>query len=161
MKEQVLMKRLLAIALSLVAVAGLTDRANAGVGAAASYDEATGNIVLELPPGIGVAGFEFPSGYNAITLVEKPENPAQRDAIVLAFFNANGLAPGTYNLGSLLPADIGASDLDSRIRFSSSPLGANPVPSPVRHVAKPIIPEPTAIALLGLASLCGLGVRRR
>jgi hypothetical protein len=154
------MKQLLSITLSLVAVAVLANTASAQ--AVAKYDEATGAILLELPTGIGVAGFEFPAGYDqSAAAVSQPENPAQKSGTILAYFNANGLAAGSYNLGNLLPSGIAAADLNSRVLFSASPIGQNPVPADVVHVPADIVPEPAALLLAGLASVLGLGVRRR
>jgi hypothetical protein len=129
--------------------------------AAAIYDFATGELTLDLGTGIGVAGFEFPAGYAvAQPLDQKPENPAQRDQNILAFFNANGLTAGTYNLGALLPAGIGSDNIDGAVRFSSSAIGANPVPTPVTVINETIIPEPASIAMLAMG-LASVVVRRR
>jgi hypothetical protein len=141
----------------------ITHKATAqipGAGEASAFlDWNSGDIILTIGTDIGVVGFLFHSGYNDVSIRQQPESFAMRDANVLAWFNANGLKPGIYNLGNLLPTGLRSrQEVNARVLFSFTPFGSPPVQSEVCGFY--CIPEPASLTLstIGLAIAAG---RRR
>jgi hypothetical protein len=76
---------------------------------AARYDSATGELFVQLPPNIGVAGFSTPNSdflpaFSPRSLGNSPA--AQFTATHLAYFDASGLPAGEWPLGAVLPAGL-------------------------------------------------------
>jgi hypothetical protein len=155
-------KNFFACVAALVVVAGAVSSVQA---TEAWYDPATGNIRLVLDPNIGVAGFEAQGAleFNAAASGQLGAiAPAQKDAKVLAYFSATGLAAGDFTITGILPTGliptkVGNERHLTQVGFSYTPVGLEAVIAPVRVE----IPEPATLAMAGMGLIGVVATLRR
>jgi hypothetical protein len=160
-----MIKKFISCAVAFVAIAGLAASANAQT-AVAKYDPLTGNIKLNLSSNIAVAGFEAQGAleFNAAASGQLGAiAPAQKDAKVLAYFSATGLAQGDYTILGILPMNlvptkVGAEYHLTQLGFSFTPVGA---PSVISPVLVDFVPEPATLAMAGLGMIGVVATMRR
>ncbi len=154
-----MMNQLLKTALVLALTASFAANVNAGT-AAATYDYATGELILEIGDKVAIVGFETSSLFDTAATAPKAgsADAAQFDSKVLAFFttDAVGLPQGTFSLGNVLPAGLSADD----IKFGYSPVGEDNIPTAVTFL-NVNVPEPSTMILLGLGAIGFVSKRRR
>jgi hypothetical protein len=162
-----MIKKFISCAVAFVAIAGLAASANAQT-AVAKYDPVTGNIKLNLSSNIAVAGFEAQGSleFNAAASGQLGAiAPAQKDAKVLAYFSATGLAQGDYTILNILPTNLVPTKVGeefhlTQLGFSYTPVGAPSIIAPVL-VDVAVIPEPATLAMAGLGMIGVVATMRR
>jgi hypothetical protein len=111
---------------------------------------------------VAIVGIQAVDGATIAPLLSSaqvPERPAQVTDTVLAWFNANGLARGSYALGPLLPAGLEQDELETTYLTGSSKIGQAPVAEVLWFRLPGAIPEPATAVLAGAILLCGAWCR--
>jgi hypothetical protein len=104
----------------------------------ASYIASTGEIRLDVGPSVTVIGFGFANGWNQQNLTIDPPGlgPVFTSPTTLEFLDVNGLQPGRYSLGALLPAGIKRNQIGDYTIFNAFGPGVSVI-GPVGWVPEP------------------------
>jgi hypothetical protein len=118
----------------------------------AAYDAVTGNVSMDVSGPITVIGIGVPGQTLMLTGVAGDvgsDGPIQDTDESIAWFNANGLAEGVWDVGNIVTpgTDIGLLEGSYTIKGGDT-------------VALTIVPEPATMALLGIGGLALIRRRR-
>lgn len=139
-------------AASRAAVASGEEGDVSAMTASGTYDPATGAVVVEIGTGVGVVGLESLAGGTLVpTNLTDALAASQATADTIAFFGAGGLPAGEYDLGFIVRPGILVEDLG----FGYTPIGGD-----FTATGLVVVPEPTALAVLGIGGLAAMTRRR-